>query len=107
MRNAMKYSIGASAIALTLVMGYSANAACPDEINKLRTDLQANQSFAQRYSAGKIDRASYTRLFEAADTFAKAGLEKRCQDVLAGIKELSEKVEAEASPSPRPSPNRY
>jgi hypothetical protein len=58
----------------------------------------------QRYSTGKIDRASYTRLFEAADTFAKAGLEKRCQEVLAGIKELSEKVEAEAPAQPRTTP---
>ena len=76
MRTVMKYCIGASVTALALIMGHAANAACPDEISKLRTDLQKNESFVQRYSTGKIDRASYTRLFEAADTFAKATVSK-------------------------------
>jgi hypothetical protein len=75
-------------------------AACPDDIGKLRADLQGNQVFQQRYTAGKIDRASYTRLFDAAQTFATMGLEKRCQDVLAGIKELSEKAEAAVPAQP-------
>jgi hypothetical protein len=42
------------------------------------------------------------RLFDAADTFSTLGLEKRCQEVLAGIRELSEKAEAEAPNQPPP-----
>ncbi len=97
----MKYALGASAAVLTLALGGQAFAACPDDIGKLRSDLQKNESFSQRYTAGKIDRASYMRLFDAAQTFSTMGLEKRCQEVLAGIRELSEKVEAEA---PKPAP---
>lgn len=98
----MRYTLGAGVAVLALMVGGHALAACPDDINKLRTELQGNQSFQQRYTSGKIDRASYMRLFEAAQTFATMGLERRCQDVLAGIKELSEKVEAEAPvPPPR------
>jgi hypothetical protein len=97
----MRYTLGAGVAVLALMAGGHAFAACPDDINKLRTDLQGNQSFQQRYTSGKIDRASYLRLFEAAQTFATMGLERRCQDVLAGIKELAEKVEAEAPAQPR------
>lgn len=99
----MKYALGASAAVLALAFGGQAFAACPDDIGKLRSDLQKNESFSQRYTAGKIDRASYMRLFDAAQTFATMGLEKRCQEVLAGIRELSEKVEAE-TPKPAPAP---
>jgi hypothetical protein len=88
-------SVGVAAVAL--LAAFPAQAACPDDINKMRTDLQSNQSFQQRYAAGRIDRTAYTRLFEAAQTFANGGLERRCQDVLAGIKELSEKAEAQST----------
>ena len=81
----MKYTLGAGVAVLALSVGGTAFAACPDDITKLRTDLQNNQSFQQRYTTGKIDRAGYMRLFEAAQTFATMGLEKRCQDVLAGM----------------------
>jgi hypothetical protein len=99
----MRTTLGASVALLALCFGGHAFAACPDDINKLRTDLQNNPSFQQRYTSGKIDRTSYMRLFEAAQTFATMGLEKRCQDVLAGIREVSEKAEAEA---PRTEPPR-
>ncbi len=96
----MRYALGAGAALLALAVGGQAFAACPDDINKVRTDLQKNESFLQRYTAGKIDRGSYMRLFEAAQTFATMGMEERCQDVLAGIRELSEKAEAEAPKQP-------
>ena len=96
----MKYALSAGVALLALAFGGQALAACPDDINKLRTDLQKNESFSKRYTAGKIDRGSYMRLFDAAQTFSTMGLEKRCQDVLAGIRELSEKVEAEAPAQP-------
>lgn len=96
----MKYTLGASVAVLAICVGGHASAACPDDINKLRTGLQSNQSFQQRYTAGKIDRASYMRLFEAAQTFSTMGLERRCQDVLAGIREVADKVEAEAPAAP-------
>jgi hypothetical protein len=96
----MKYALGASAAVLALAFGGQALAACPDDIGKLRSDLQKNESFSQRYTAGKIDRASYMRLFDAARTFSNMGLDKRCQEVLAGIREVSEKVEAEAPKQP-------
>src|SRR6188474_3001754 len=96
----MKYTFGAGVAMLALLAGGHAIAACPDDINKVRSDLQNNQTFQQRYTAGKIDRASYLRLFEAAQTFSTMGLERRCQDVLAGIREVAEKVEAEAPATP-------
>ena len=88
----MRYSLGAGVAMLAFLAGGHAIAACPDDINKVRSDLQNNQSFQQRYTTGKIDRAGYMRLFEAAQTFATMGLEKRCQDVLAGIKDAKEKA---------------
>jgi PRC-barrel domain protein len=96
----MKYTFGASVAVLALGVSGHAIAACPDDISKLRTDLQHNQSFQQRYTAGKIDRASYMRLLEAAQTFSTMGLERRCQDVLSGIREVADKIEAEAPATP-------
>lgn len=93
----MKTMLFAGVAAAAILAGFPGMAACPDDIGKLRTNLQNNQSFQERYTAGRIDRATYTRLFAAAQTFADGGLERRCQDVLAGIKELSEKKEAEAA----------
>jgi hypothetical protein len=91
----MKFTTPLAAAAAALLIGMPAMAACPDDINKLRDDLRNNQGFFQRYEAGQIDRAAYLRLFEAAQTFANNRMEERCQDVLAGIKELSEKRQAE------------
>lgn len=99
----MKYALCAGVGALALGFGGYAMAACPDDIGKLRADLQKNQSFSQRYTAGKIDRFSYMRLFGAAQTFSDMGLDKRCQEVLAGIRELSEKAEA-TTPNSVPPP---
>ena len=96
----MKYALGAGVALIALGMSGQAMAACPDDINNLRTDLQKNESFQQRYVAGRIDRTSYRRLFDAAQTFSETGLEKRCQEVLAGIRELSEKAEAQAPARP-------
>lgn len=78
-----------------------AMAACPDDINKVRSDLQANQTFQQRYSAGEVDRLGYLRLFDAAQTFSDMGLESRCQSVLSGIREVAEKAnEPRTAPEP-------
>ena len=89
----MKCYLTAGVAAVALLAASPALAACPDDLNKARTDLQSNQTFQQRYTAGRIDRAAFTRLFAAAQTFADNGLERRCQEVLAGIKELSEKAD--------------
>ena len=96
----MKRILSTTAAAAAILISGSAMAACPDDVNKLRTDLQNNQAFQQRYAAGRIDRAAYTQLFAAAQTFGNNGLERRCQDVLSGIRELSDKAEAEAPRSP-------
>ena len=94
----MKRILCASA-AVILFGAVPALAACPDDITKLRTDLQNNASFQQRYTAGQIDRTGYMRLFDAAQTFSDLKLESRCQSVLAGIREVADKTNGAAPPA--------
>ena len=94
----MKKILFASAAAI-LFGAVPVLAACPDDITKLRTDLQNNQNFQQRYTAGQVDRGGYVRLFDAAQTFSDMKLESRCQSVLAGIREVAEKSSAAAPPA--------
>lgn len=97
----MKRILYASAAAIVLG-AVPALAACPDDITKLRTELQNDQSFQQRYVAGQIDRGGYISLFEAAQTFSDLKLESRCQSVLAGIREVAKKTSAAAPPAAAP-----
>lgn len=96
----MKKVLCASA-AVILFGAVPVMAACPDDITKLRTDLQNDASFQQRYTAGQIDRAGYMRLFDAAQTFSDLKLESRCQSVLAGIREVADKTGAAPPAGPR------
>jgi len=95
----MKRILYASA-AVIILGAVPAMAACPDDITKLRTDLQSDQTFQKRYTAGQIDRAGYMRLFDAAQTFSDMKLEARCQSVLAGIREVAVKADAAATTPP-------
>jgi len=95
----MKRILCASGAAI-LFGAVPAMAACPDDITKLRTDLQSDQAFQKRYSAGQIDRGGYVRLFDAAQTFSDMKLEARCQSVLAGIREVAKKADDAAAAPP-------
>jgi hypothetical protein len=88
----MKTLCSAAALAVALSAD-GAVAACPDDIDKLRADLRGDKSFQERYTAGRIDRGTYTQLFDAARIFESNGMEQNCQQVLAGIRKLSQEAD--------------
>lgn len=98
MKTMMLYSAAAMA---ALVSAGTAVAACPEDIDKLRTDLRGNKSFQDRYTAGGIDRGVYLQLFDAARVFQANGMEQKCQQVLAGIRELSQQADRPRTAVPR------
>ena len=82
----------AATLAVALCAG-NAVAACPEDIDKLRSDLRDDKSFQERYTAGRVDRGTYMQLFDAARIFEANGMEQNCQQVLAGIRKLSQEAD--------------
>lgn len=64
---------------------------CVKNLDKVRTDLQGDKSFSETYRAGAIDASDYERLRRAAITFSRNGMEERCEDVVAGMRELAKR----------------
>lgn len=78
-----------SASALVLLATAPAYADCEKEMMKVSGELQKDKRISDGYAKGAIRKSDIRRLRAAATTFKQAGLEKRCQDVVAGMKELA------------------
>lgn len=78
-----------SASALVLLAATPAYADCQKDMMKVSSDLQKDKRIASGYAAGAIRTSEIRRLRSAAMIFQQAGLEERCQDVVAGMKELA------------------
>lgn len=78
-----------SASALVLLAATPAYADCEKEMMKVSGELQKDKRIAEGYATGVISTGDVRRLRAAAMIFKQAGLEARCQDVVAGMKELA------------------
>lgn len=68
---------------------------CVKNLDKVRTDLQGDKTFSETYRAGAIDASDYERLRRAAITFSRNGMNERCEDVVAGMRELAKRQSVE------------
>ena len=69
----------------------SAAAECTQKLDKLRTSLSGDKSFSQTYRSGTINIGDYEVLRRAAITFARNGMEGRCDDVVEGMREMAKR----------------
>lgn len=69
----------------------SAAAECTQKLDKLRTSLSGDKRFSQTYRSGAVNVGDYELLRRAAITFARNGMEGRCDDVVEGMRELAKR----------------
>ena len=65
--------------------------ACIKKLDQLRTDLSGDDAFSKTYRAGMANAGDYNGLRRAAMTFARNGMDERCEDVVAGMRELAKR----------------
>ena len=85
----MKLTITAALLATALAS--PAYADCLEDLNKAGMELGKDKRVTAQYRSSMDWRRSYDTLARAARTFARAGMDDRCQDVVKGMRELAEK----------------
>ena len=81
----------ATVAATAILVSAPAFADCQKEMMKVTGELKKDKRVAEGYASGVISNGDIRRLRAAAMIFRQAGLEDRCTDVVAGMKELANK----------------